>query len=531
MKPKDEILNVTGWRAAAGGADAYPEEILTPEMVASMSAEEVDERLRRAGLDPRAPVPPKSFYLAVPYQAACSADATAEMAELAEAIACRHAERTGEIIARWDNIDDRLWPTQKNAACLLNLCAQYIDVDSSYLPLVERAIRRFEQVAGGSLTKLDSAYLDTAKGFVDLHYERYCHAIAHFRHAMKVADSIRDADLKVMARYNLARSYWKKGYYYTALRFACKAKGIHRTLRGASGRPKEIAAIEMLESWLLFLLGKFNAAQRVLGHAESILAKEGDYIDRGNLLSVHGRFAKHEKRYPEALGYFKAAITQYERHDRKYPNIARTHTNIASVYRYMANDLEKSLIPVKDRPKLPEQIRKLRQLAFKHLELAERIYLENDRRRHHRGLGKVYIYCALIYFDMGDLDEAESSVSEACLLGEAKNDDLLICKVRRIQCSIAENISAALELAREAVISANNTDSRREQAKAYICLGRLLKPNDMKAAQWCEAEAIRLLSPAEFAQEASRLLPPAALAQSDWRVPADMLQGSSELLC
>ncbi len=423
------------------------------------------------------------------------------LSAIAEASVLRDIERAMRNLNEWRNQIISLSPLQRNAVPLLAYFARGIDFESSYLSLVERVLPSFQRSPESSLTLLDSAHLETAEGLVDLHRERYDEAIAHFTYAMNVADHIGDADLMTVSRYYSARCYWKKTNYNEALRYIRDAKAHDRALKHS----KRWTAIELVESWLLFLMGEFEDAKNILEHAESELKKMNNYIDLGNALSSHGRFARQEGKYDEALQYFSDAITQYQRRDPNFRNIARCHTNMAFVYRLKARELAETVAPAIQLQEIGQEINELRLHAFNHLTEAERIY-NVDPERHHRGNGRVHEIRALLHFDVSEFDRAELEAEEAYCLGKEKDDHVVMANAKIIQCMVAletdrwNDARPALKIADRAVALAKETENRRLQARAYIWRGRvLLEPpfNDPVAAlEWWDAANDRL-SPQE----------------------------------
>ena len=397
------------------------------------------------------------------------------VSKLADAITNR---RVGQAKKMFDKHGDQiasLAPSYESAADLLYAAATWIDFDYSYLPLVERAIAAFRQVPCESLTVRDAALVDAVEGIVMLHGEEFELAIKHFGHVVDITDRHKINNLRTDVYYHLARCYWKKGRYLTALDYVRKFKEMNANL----GRPKLTAAGEMVEAWLYFLLGKFQEAEAVLKHAESEMADTDNYYERGNIASFWGRLARRKGDLDLAIEHFYQSISEYSQYGKLFKNTkthrnaGRSHTNIAVVLMLKARNLE-------DRPQKDSQqkIQQLRQEAFEHLAEAERIYL-TDPKRNHRELAKVYNNRAWFYITQESFDLAKKEAKQAYELGKEKSDHLVMGNTRITQSKIAlsggsRNVRLALDLAREAIRQARQTDNWRLQARAYIWLGEVL---------------------------------------------------------
>lgn len=347
--------------------------------------------------------------------------------KIADAIADRRIRQAKKMFDEQRKQIAALSPSRKDTADLLYVSAQWIDFDPLYLPLVERAITRFRQVPCDSLTVRDSALVDMAEGIVNLHREEYDGAIKHFDQAMTIADRYGISNLRVDARYHLARCFWKKGSYRAALDYIHKLKELNTGL----DRPKLTAVAEMIEAWLYFLLEEFQKAEEVLKRAESELAGTDNSYERGNIASFWGRLARRRGEYDLAIEHFSQAISEYLQYSNLFKHIpvhrnaGRTHDNIAVALILKARKLE-------DQPKrsvAEHNVKELRQEALQHLAAAESVYLDNPDQPH-RGLGKVHNNRAWLYCDEGEFELAKEEAARAYNLGNEKNDHLVMGNTR-----------------------------------------------------------------------------------------------------
>jgi tetratricopeptide (TPR) repeat protein len=442
--------------------------------------------------------------------------------ELSEAIAARQVGLTTSILAKWDCRRMLVFPTQKNAAALLDQFAQWIDFDFTYLPKVEAGVEQFRRMPRSSLASVDSLHLDIAEGLVSLHNENFDEAISYFNSARRAAHKIKAPEFIATCLYYLARAYWKKGIYSKALRCARRAKRRRENVNP----PEKVAVIKMVEGWLLFLNGDRKASQ-VLAEATEVLVRTDDFINHGNALSFQGRLHKEGGAFAEAMGCFRDAIAAYQKAEPRHRNIARTYVNMADVCYLKARLLS-------DPESRPEVLR-LRDEAYGYLEAAEEIYGE-DPGRHHRGLGEVHNTRALLYSAAGEFENANAEVEKAYLRGKHKGDHLLMGKAKKNQCLIlnerqqsikaspvgdAAAISAALEAAMQqafrsadqALDHAEKIENRHLKARCYICLGYSLVKveKDYKQAH-------------SYYLKASDYLTEEEMNQGSWRANLEKLQ-------
>ncbi len=422
-----------------------------------------------------------------------------------------------ELLEEWDDRELLVSPTQKNAAILLSQYAQWIDFDFSYAPRVEATIAEFRRLPRNLFLPIESAHLDVSEGLINLHSENYNDAIVHFKYAMKMAHSQRDHDLMVICLYYLSRAYWRKGLYLKALHYARRAKKRNEKL----ARPERGGAIEMLEVFLLFILGDKETAQQRLHRAQKALLGTDDF---GNAKSFEGKLCQAKGEYEKALEIFREAVRIFHSSECgrvRHRNIARTYIDMADVQFLLARDLSKN---GGSRAKILE----LRLEAFEYLAAAEQIYLQ-DPERNHRGLGKVHNMRAFLYAAVGEFERATAETELAYFFGSRKNDHLLMGKAKKNQWNImtaarerkpatddddVNDAILAFASAEEALHHAEKTNSRRLQARCHIHLGHsvLRLDRDYVRAQQCYDKAQHCLAESNL------------LGQEHWREKMDQLQ-------
>jgi tetratricopeptide (TPR) repeat protein len=419
--------------------------------------------------------------------------------KLAKAVKLREIPRALGIIDEWIDQLDSLPLSQKSAIALLGYCAWSIDFYGPHLEQLEKAIVRFRQIPPGELTLCDLSHLNVAEGLLKFHREEYSEAKTLFERVKEYADLGRCTELMTISRYYLGRVLWKQTDYENALVYIHDAKKLDVN-NGA-----RVAAMELVEGWLHFLMGDIKEAQRVLDHAKTVLYGRVDaMIDLGNILSFQGRLFRESGQYRKALDCFSEAIAYYGKDDPGHRNVARSHLNKAFVYRLLARDLDRKRLSKYQRPQAEAEVQELRIKAFAELNRGREIY-EFDKSRHNRGLCKLHSILALLYFDSCEFDRAEEEAEKSYAYGRDKNDKFGMADARIIQSTLALeghrgiiDAQLALKLAKEAIKDAEQTGHRRLRARAYIRMGLALleRPyEDPIGARRCWEEAQANLVP------------------------------------
>jgi tetratricopeptide (TPR) repeat protein len=262
------------------------------------------------------------------------------------------------------------------------------------------------------------------------------------------------------------------------------------------------AVMRTLESWILFQNGEPKEAVKILQEAETVLRDTDDFITLGNIQSAYGRIALREGRYDHAMQYFDASIEYFRKRTALQGYLARSLTNIAQAKRFLSMQLRRSIDAQRERQRNGqklngqlnsgdkagrlERMHELLRTAQVDLAQANALY---TRVGNHHGAGNVDVNLAQIYLDLGELDKADESASEAYELAATKADHLLMCRARIVQTMVAnarfeEQIGEsydpsrfaqlAHDCARQAIDLGERTESRRLLAQAHLCLGMTL---------------------------------------------------------
>jgi len=397
---------------------------------------------------------------------------------------------------------ETLNPLQENAAALVGLLAQWVDIGFDHPRLVKDLLSRFPPGSRAALPFCDYLHLRMAEGLVAMSEENVENAIRHLETVLAFENEIQDKEPVAIAHFWIGRCQRKMGRYESALQSTVKAKELALDLQC----PKMAAVMQVLESWLMFQEGRLEEARHVLKEAEAALAETDDYVTRGNIQSAYGRIARRQGRYHQALQHFARSIDEYNQRNPEHRNLARALANTALVKRLIGRRLagkidravaERSKAAARStasngaptpRAKVRERahLEKLRAEARAHLAQAETIYARYDD---HRGLGTVHVDRGLVLLDSGDLEDAAREAAAAFRLGEDKKDFILEARARTLQSTVenarfeeqiegdsdlGHRAQAALDFAREAVEFARHTQNRRLQARAHLALGLVL---------------------------------------------------------
>lgn len=442
--------------------------------------------------------------------------------QLRDALAVRAIGRGIEILRAHREFLDSLDPRDAGSAELVGYLAQWVDVGFADGAFLRQALARFPQTVRARLPLQDYVYLRTAEGVVAMFEEDFEVAVRHFSILLTFGDDIQDKALVAIGNFWIGRCLRRGGRYQDALNYVVRG----RTLAADLNHPKMSAVMQVLEGWIAFQEDRPNEALRILREAEAALADSDDYVTMGNIQSAHGRIARRQGRFQQALRHFERAIELYQKRNPKHPNIARSLVNIAYVKRQIALHLRSRIDDraaqgrktarivatraASRKRQERDRFQRLHEQALEHLAAA----LETYRRSNdHRGIGGVHVTYGYLYLDEGGLDRALAEALQAFQLGAQKKDYVLQARARILQ-SAAEMArfeeqleeatgrdhpaQSANDFAREAVELAKHTQSRRLLAKAYIALGMTLSSDfyeDLGAVEQCCEKAAALLNP------------------------------------
>ena len=446
--------------------------------------------------------------------------------ELKSFVASREVGRATALLEEQAHLFSGLQWSQKNAASFVGYVAQWVDIGYREPELLAELLGRFPKEARARLPLSDYLQLRMAEGLLALLHDEPDEALFHFDLVLALQEEIEDKELIAIAQFWNARCHRKKGEYDEALKHA----GLGRELASALGFPRMAAVMRVLESWLLFQKGHRREAARLLDQAEQVLCQTDDDITLGNIYSARGRMIRRQGRYNEALQCFAKAIDHMQRRNPQHRNLARSLANIAYVQRLLALDMSKqidaesarqrksgSLSPASRNTRKQRQLEtyeRLRAEAFANLEQAEKIYRHHQ---HHHGTGSIYENRGLLYFDIGDLDNAAAEAAKAYEVGKEENDSILMARARLLQCTIEnarleeeiegsgaqswDHAQAARDYAREAVEAAKHTQNHRLIARAYVWRGLTSCNayfNDVEEAKHCADTASSYLRAVDF---------------------------------
>jgi tetratricopeptide (TPR) repeat protein len=392
-------------------------------------------------------------------------------------------------------------PAQPNAALLVGQAAQWVDIGYGEPGLVEQLLARFPDSLKRRLPVGDYLQLRMAQGLLALLRDHPDEALLHFDLVLSLQDEIEDKEVVAIAHFWNGRCHRKKGEYDEAL----KRSAAGRELAQSLGYEKMAAVMRVLEGWLYFQKGQRREATRILDQAEAVLRHTDDDVTLGNIYSANGRMVRRQGGYGQALEFFSRAIEHFRKRNPQHRNLARSLTNIAYVQRLIALHISRQIDMEAERrrknqsndgktkakapargslARLRDEYERHRSDAFLNLEQAEAIYRHHN---HHHGIGSVYENRGLLYFDSGDLENAEGEAVKAYALGKQENDAILMARARILQCEIAnarleddegmeeseawEHAPLARDFAREAVEAAKHTQNQHLLARAYIWRG------------------------------------------------------------
>jgi tetratricopeptide (TPR) repeat protein len=416
--------------------------------------------------------------------------------DLRKHLVARHVSSGFEVLDANRELLESVDPAQRNAAALVGSTAQWVDIGYAEPRLIENMLARFPAEARRRLPVGEYLRLRMAEGLLALLRDRPDEALRHFDLVLSLQDEIEDREVVAIAHFWNGRCHRKKGEYDDAL----KRSSAGRELAQSLGYEKMAAVMRVLESWLHFQKGQRREAQRILDQAEAVLRHTDDDITLGNIYSAHGRMVRRQGQYKEALNYFSRAIEHLRKRNPQHRNLARSLVNIAYVQRLIAQQISKQIdLEAERRRKSQAQTRnkdkgaavrspnhhereeyeKHREDAFANLEQAEKIYRHHN---HHHGIGSVLENRGLLYFDSGDLENADAQAAQAYALGKEEGDLILVARARVLQCQVAnarveeemegwEHVQSARDYAREAVEAAQHTQNHHLLARAYIWRG------------------------------------------------------------
>lgn len=418
--------------------------------------------------------------------------------ELSHALTLRRVSDGMAMLDKAERAWVKLAPSEPNAAELLLLIAQWVDVGYRDHHLLECLLLKFPSESRRRLPLEDYLRLRMVEGFRALSAEEMDTAIEILDFVLRAEPGTADDHLLTVAHFWKGRAHRKKGEYERAFKeIACARERAQKSHEDAVFT----SVIQIHESWLLFQKGLRKDALRLLSHAEATLKNTDHNLARGNIESARGRIVRRSGEYAKALEHFERAIAIYSAGNPNHRNLARALVNSAYVKRLLALQLRKR---IDSRALKPGQTRSERQLpavspaaatalrprykqlcdeAMSELRQAREIYAGQG---HSGGLGAVTVNSGYLHLDGGDIDLAAREALEAYRIGHEKNDQILMARARVLQAAtenakieeqLGEEVDIALhanhakQFSDEALTLAKHTQNRRLLAAAYIARG------------------------------------------------------------
>lgn len=411
-----------------------------------------------------------------------------------------------------------------NAAGLLLLIAQWVDVGYRDYHLLDELLIRFPAAARKALSVQDYLYLRMVEAFSAFSRGELDSAISILDFVLRALEDLSDDPLAALAHFWSGRAHRKKGEYEASLRHITSA----RELAHASKDRIFTAVIQIQESWLLFQNGQHREALRMLAESEGVLKSTDHWIALGNIESARGRITRRTGEYAEAVDHFSRSVDIYARGDPQHVNLARALVNCAFTRRLLCIQIRRKLdnpekysiaMPAissakrgESRETLRQQYQQLCKAALAELERAREIYAFHS---HKDGIGNVAFTLGNLHLDLGEIDRAVLEAAEARRIGEEQNDHILMARARILSAAIenahveeqigegvdmAVHAANARQFSEEALSLARSTENRRLLAGAYIARG-MTAANDFfqewDQAQRCAVEATSLCRPGE----------------------------------
>ena len=363
-----------------------------------------------------------------------------------------------------------------HAASYLLCLAQWIDVGYRDVNFLDGLIALFAEVSRAQMRFGDYICLRTVEGYRAFASEDAISALRIFDFVLQIDPGILDPHVRTLAYFWKARAHRKQGEYELAFQNITEAKNLGAQLKA----PKLLAVMKIHESWMLFQRGQRKDAFRLLDEAEDELKTTHHVLSLGNIASARGRFVRRAGEYGKALEHFERAVAIYSERFPNHPNVARALVNAAYVKRLMALDLKNRSKSGRASGAHHARYLEICRQALELLERAGDIYSHNH---HQAGAGSVFINAAYLHLDSGDIDRAEGEVEKAFLLGDQRQDHILMARARTLQAAIynervdeeagdSPDIAMQANLARtyseEAIALAKLTQNKRLLAGAYI---------------------------------------------------------------
>ncbi len=444
--------------------------------------------------------------------------------ELSQTLRQRQIGRGIALLDRTESEWKWIGPDTPNAANLLLLIAQWVDIGYRDHRVIGPLLARFPQNNRKRMPLEDYVQLRMVEAFRALAVGDLDLAISTLAWVIDTQHDLPEQSQIALAHFWKGRAHRKKGEYEASLTHITRAREL------AQREQDRIftAIIQIQESWLIFQKGMSRDALQILNQAEAVLKNTDHYVALGNIESARGRIIRRLGEYTKALEHFHHAIEIYAKRDPHHANLARTLVNAAYVQRLLALQIRKRLdsfarsgrtqpdhlskTAAAARDSLRQHYQQLSQEAFQNLTRARQIY---EMHNHCDGIGNVTLNLGYLHLDRGDIERATPEAAEAYRIGSAQNDHILMARARILETGIenahveeqtgedvdvAVHANRAREFSEEAMKLAHGTQNRRLLAGACIARG-MTAANDFfqewEIARHCATEATGLIGPGE----------------------------------
>lgn len=445
------------------------------------------------------------------------------IAELTSALRLRRTNQGLRLLADADVELEKLGPKTPQAARLLFLLAQWIDVGYRDHRFISNLLERFPDDWRRKLPVEDYLRMCMVEAFRDFAGGELDSSIATLDLVLRTCRHLPDPALEAVAHFWKGRAHRKKGEYEASLKHIVRA----REMAQGDGDEVFTAVIQIQESWLLFQKGLSKEAIQILDRAESVLKSTDHYVALGNIESARGRIVRRSGEYTQALDHFSCAVEIYSRRDPNHVNVARTLVNAAYVLRLLALRLRKQIDTKAHDGKARSQVSSPARLSrdtslsrYQHVWQEAVDFLTRAREiyglhAHFDGIGKVLVNLGYLHLDRGDIERAWNEATEAYEIGIKHDDHILMARARILESAIenahveeqtgeevdvAVHANQARTYSEEALDLAKSTQNRRLLAGACIARG-ITAANDFfqdwETARQYATEATTLIGPGE----------------------------------
>ena len=266
---------------------------------------------------------------------------TDALTTLREHLALREIKSGFDLLRSLRSHVDRLGPTMKNGAALLDLLLLWIDVGYSVPASLKRTWARFAEIPESLEDYLHFRMAQGTRSFMRGDYKR---GIEHFHSLLFDREVIEKHDWKdwiAIVVYMRARFYRQIGAYKEAMDDTDNAM----QLAQAKGREKMAAVMSIMKAWLLGQSGKKLEAMTMLEEALEVIKQTDDHKAFGDIKSAQARILRRfgRREYGRVSDLLEESIRAYSKLDSKPHNQVRALANLAFTNLLQAEAKEKDI--------------------------------------------------------------------------------------------------------------------------------------------------------------------------------------------